>query len=181
MMSMKHEPIEKQVIGCHTRVAFLDNSVKPASAKVDTGAASSSVWASNLAIDDKGHLHFVLFDKDSRYYTGKEIVKEHYRIKVIRSSNGHEQIRYTVKLRVSIENRKFLATFTLADRSRNTFPVLIGSRLLKNKFLVDVSKGFIPEVYKNKSDSLTQLAQDNPKEFFNQYYAAQAAHGQKEQ
>lgn len=179
-MVMQRKLVEKQVIGRHAKVVFLDSGSAGVNAKVDTGADSSSVWASHLAMDDNGTLRFILFDKRSPYYTGKEIAKKQYTVKVVRSSNGHEQIRYSVKLRVSIDGRRFLATFTLADRSRNIFPVLIGSRLLKNKFLVDVSQGIVENTRKKKSADLTQLAKKNPKEFFNQQYASQATHNEKE-
>lgn len=177
---MQRNSADKQVIGRHTKVVFLDSGTAAVNAKVDTGADSSSVWASRLRMDDSGTLRFVLFDERSPYYTGKEIAKKHYNVKVVRSSNGHEQIRYSVKLRVSIEGRRFLATFTLANRSRNVFPVLIGSRLLKNKFLVDVSKGIIGDPHKKKSAELTQLSQEDPKKFFDQHYAIQPQHNEKE-
>jgi len=164
---------QKQIIGRHAQVAFLDNDTRSVPAKVDTGADSSSVWASELSIDEQGRLHFVLFARGSRYYTGKKITKEHYRVKVVRSSNGHEQVRYSVKLRVNIEERRFLATFTLADRSQNIFPVLIGTRLLRNKFVVDVSKGVIRDEQKVRSNQLTDLARRDPQEFFRQYYMTQ--------
>ena len=177
---MERDTTLKPVIGRHARVTFLDHSPKKVNAKVDTGADSSSVWASNLSIDKKGRLHFVLFNPTSSLYTGKEIVKDHYQVKVVRSSNGHEQVRYSVKLRVNIESRKFLATFTLADRSRNVFPVLIGSKLLKNKFVVDVARGIIEDAHKKKSRYLTELSRSDPKAFFDQYYATQHDTKQKE-
>jgi len=178
---MEIELGQKQVIGRHARVTFLDNSPRKVNAKVDTGADSSSVWASKLSVDHKGRLHFILFDTESRYYTGKEIIKEHYQVKVVRSSNGHEQIRYSVKLRVSVEGRRFLATFTLANRSQNIFPVLIGSKLLKNKFVVDVSRGIIQDAHKKRSRLLTELSRRNPKDFFDQYYVLQTIQNKKEQ
>lgn len=180
MMTMKQQPEDKQIIGRHTQVVFLESGATPVKAKVDTGADSSSVWASRLSVDEDGVLRFVLFDEDSPYYTGKQLTKRQYDVKVVRSSNGHEQIRYSVKLRVDIEGRRFIATFTLANRSRNVFPILIGSRLLKNKFLVDVSKNVIPDAHKKKGLELSKLAKEDPKKFFDQHYATQDHHNEKE-
>lgn len=162
-----------RVLGRHARVVFVNSGTQKVKAKVDTGADSSSVWASNLHVDKNGWLRFKLFDVGSPYYTGKEIVKKNYRIKMVRSSNGHEQIRYSVKLSIVVDGWKILATFTLADRSRNAFPVLIGCRLLKNKFLVDVSKGVINDVHKEKSSSLTELSRQDPRKFFEMHYTQQ--------
>jgi hypothetical protein len=170
---MNNKSKNVRIIGRHAKVVFVDNGPSKVKAKVDTGADSSSVWASNLWIDDKNRLHFTLFDKSSPLYTGKEIIKDKFNIKMVRSSNGYEQIRYSVKLRIRMDDWPMIATFTLADRSRNSFPILIGSRILKNKFLVDVSKGIIEDVHKVKSRSLTELSNKDPKKFFDKYYKKQ--------
>lgn len=163
-----------RTLGRHAKVIFVESDGRKIKAKVDTGADSSAVWASDIRIDEKDRLHFKLFDSSSPYYTGKDIVKSSYRIKMIRSSTGHEQIRYSVKLRIVIDGWKFLASFTLADRSRNAFPVLIGCKLLKSKFVVDVSRGIVEDVHKATSTSLTELSNQNPQLFFEKYYKPQA-------
>lgn len=179
-MSMTKANMDKQTIGRHTKAVFIDSGKQAVPAKVDTGADSSAVWASKLYIDDDGALHFVLFDEKSPYYTGKEIIRKRYTVKMVRSSNGHEQIRYSVKLRVTIEDRRFLASFTLANRANNAFPVLVGSRLLKGKFIVDVARGTIEDAPKKMSVTLTQLAKDDPKKFFEHHYSTQTIDKQKE-
>lgn len=164
-----------RILGRHASVEFLDSGPQKVRAKVDTGADSSSVWASNIYIDENDKLRFTLFEPVSEYYTGKEIVKEYFKIKVVRSSSGHQQIRYTVKLRVRLDGWLMLATFTLADRSKSSFPVLIGTKLLKNKFLVDVSKKSIQEqpALKAKGMKLTKISDSDPKKFFETYYKKQ--------
>lgn len=112
-------------------------------AKIDTGADSSSIWASQINMDLDGTLSFVLFDHTSPLYTGKKIRTRRYSVRTVRSSHGDTQIRYRVTLEVVIRGDKFITKFTLADRSRNQFPVLIGRRTLEGRFLVDVSKSSI--------------------------------------
>lgn len=109
-------------------------------AKVDTGALSSAISASNIHEKD-GELHFTLFDKHSRYYAGKEIVTKQYQTVNVENSFGHSQERYGVELRVSFCGKKFKTFFTLSDRSQKIYPVLVGRKLLKGRFLVDVTKG----------------------------------------
>lgn len=43
-----------------------------------------------------------------------------------------------MKLTVKLEERTIDALFTLADRTRQEYPVLIGRNLLRGNFLVDV-------------------------------------------
>lgn len=163
--------MEKIIIGRRAAIRFLDHDVSmQVPAKIDTGADSSSVWASNIFVDDHDKLHFTLFSEESACYTGKEIVKTHFKVKVVRSSNGQAQIRYSVKLRVKLSGKRVLATFTLADRSQNNFPVLVGCRLLVNKFIVDVSRGRYEESVQEESERLTEESDQNPHLFFEKYF-----------
>jgi len=107
-------------------------------AKVDTGADSSAIWATNIHEKD-GTLFFTLFEASSPYYTGEELHATKYRLASIKNSFGQAEARYKVILSVVIAGRRIRVRFTLANRKDNTFPVLIGRRTLKNKFLVDVA------------------------------------------
>lgn len=135
------EEKEKQVIGRYETVVFdAQKSIGLIPAKVDTGAFSSSIWATDIEFDDDGDLSFVFFGPSSPYYTGERVHIGTYEVKKVRSSSGHMQNRYVVLLSVRIAGRKIRGRFTLADRSSNTYPVLIGNRLIRYKFLVDVAK-----------------------------------------
>ena len=138
-------------------------------AKVDTGADSSSVWASQIEMSSNGVLSFVLFDKTSPLYTGEKIFVQEYRASVVRSSNGHEQIRYRVKMPASIGGHRIMTNFTLADRHANLFPVLIGRRTLKGRFLVDVSQMAIPKVHHPDTLKLNQELRQDPFQFHQKY------------
>jgi len=109
-------------------------------ARIDTGAKTSSVWASDIRITD-GQLRFVLFDSPSKHFNGHEVVTRSFDKRMVASSNGMSEERYVVKLVVVLHGRKINASFTLADRSSQAYPVLIGRNVLRGKFLVDVSQG----------------------------------------
>lgn len=129
------------IIGRAERVDFPDLRLEHVPAKVDTGADISTIWASSVVEKPDG-LHCIFFDKGSKYYTGEEIVvTKDYTITRVASSFGHKELRYKIKLRIRVSGRLVRATFTLSDRSRKTYPILLGRRLLKNKFLVDVAQG----------------------------------------
>lgn len=108
-------------------------------AKIDTGADSSSIWASQVK-EQKGSLSFVLFDRDSGFYTGQQISTKQYKIRSVKNSFGHAEFRYKVRLSAVLEGKKIKVWFTLANREDNRYPILIGRRTLSNKFVVDVSK-----------------------------------------
>lgn len=130
---------KRRLIGNSTRIIFPELYLADIPARVDTGARLSSVWAS--AEEEDGRLKVVFFGKDSPLYTGVPVYFGSYEQLVVASSMGHTQRRYVVKLLVSIGGKKIRASFTLANRSSQVYPILIGRNVLRGKFIVDVKVG----------------------------------------
>lgn len=161
----------KTVIGRTAYADFPTADIHHVPVKIDTGADSSSIWVSNLSMTESGVLKFSLFGEESPYYTGKLHEAKRYSARFVRSSNGTAQVRYSVKLSIILAGRRVRGTFTLADRSENTFPVLVGCKLLNGKFVVDVSKGKIrPEAAKERTHSLNEEMKKDPHAFFAKYH-----------
>src|ERR1700757_293689 len=130
------------IIGRAEKADLIDLGMKKVPVKIDTGADASSIWAH--AVEKRGdNLHVLFFGELSEFYTGEEHVfgKDEYTVTRIANSFGHREIRYKIKLRIKLKGRIIKGTFTLSDRSRKLYPILIGRSLLTKKFLVDVSKG----------------------------------------
>lgn len=132
----------KTIIGRAELVRFTELGDILVPAKIDTGADVSSLWASNIEETEAG-LVFALFNRSSRYYTGHVITvpKSQYHMTRIANSFGEKELRYVVKLRIELKGRRIKASFSLSNRSSKLYPILIGRRLLKGKFLVDVEAG----------------------------------------
>ncbi len=158
-----------EVIGRNAYVEFIGHTDK-VPAKVDTGADSSAVWATQIRMDEDHRLHFVLFDKGSPYYTGEEIIVENYNVSRVRSSSGHTQIRYRAVLSIRVAGRRVKASFTLADRSKNIFPVLIGRRTLAKRFVVDVAKAECVNSIPEKTQKLNEELKEDPYAFYKKYH-----------
>ncbi|MBR3353014.1 ATP-dependent zinc protease [Candidatus Saccharibacteria bacterium] len=160
---------QKSIIGSSELIDI--GKAKQVPAKIDTGADSSSVWASHIRVTKDGVLHFRLFDEGSPFYTSKAYKRKEYKVAVVRSASGHEQIRYRAYLPVVVGGRRIKALFNLSDRSRNNFPVLIGRRTIAYKFIVDVSHNntnIHPK--KNPKTSIIQKRlNENPHEFHKKY------------
>ncbi len=144
--------------------------VKNVPAKIDTGADSSSVWVSDLEVNKDGTLSFSLFGQTSELYTGERITSREYSVTVVRSSNGHEQIRYRMRLPLRLGGREIRANFTLASREKNNFPVLIGRKTLKGKFLVDVSIRKVDSIVNPRTASLNEELRADPFNFHQKYF-----------
>lgn len=143
-------------------------------AKIDTGADASSIWATNIHINDLGVLTFTLFGKSSPYFTGKVIKRRTFTAVKIRSSTGHEQIRYRVMIPIEISGRRIRVRFSLSNRSSNNYPILIGRRTLSNKFVVDVTKYEHISPAKTQSQSITDEMLRNPQKFHKKYHGNQS-------
>lgn len=160
----------KAVVGRNVRVDFGRRALG-VPAKVDTGADSSSVWATNIRVDKDGVLKFCLFGEGSPYYNGKVFKRTEFSVSQVRSSSGHQQVRYRTRFTITIKGRRIKAMFNLSDRGHNVFPVLIGRRTIAGKFLVDVQKYDItPEDRETVTRQLQiELAQD-PHAFYKKYH-----------
>jgi hypothetical protein len=141
----------KTVIGRVEKVKFPELGVV-LHARIDTGAQTSSVGVVS-AVESKKGLE-VIFAGDSADTTVTKTFR-HYERVVVASSMGHLQTRYKVILPIVMRGRRIRATFTLADRSTQVYPVLIGRRALNRKFIVDVSMGSpLKNIEQQRSEAL---------------------------
>lgn len=160
---------EKQVIGREVTVDF--SEVKKVPAKVDTGADSSAIWASDIFVDESHVLHYKLFDKKSPYYTGIEHTTTDYTVARTRSSLGEVAIKYLAKITIRLAGRKIKVKFGLSERSAHKYPILIGRRTLHGKFIVDVSQSaHLVKNSRDKTKKINTLMKKNPYKFFKEHY-----------
>lgn len=157
------------ILGRNTTVSF-GRRAKSVPAKVDTGADSSSVWASKIRVDKDGILKFALFGEGSPYYNGKIFKRTDYKVAMIRSASGHEQLRYRTHFTITINGRRIRTLFNLSDRSQHDFPVLIGRRTISGKFLVDVTLGEVAIATGRKTKLLNKELQKDPAKFHKKYH-----------
>jgi hypothetical protein len=112
-------------------------------ARIDTGAQTSSldVFAQQpFERDGKKWLYFSVKDPASEklIYFERPLL----RTAKIKRHGAEGMRRSVVRLKIILGNIEMEREFTLADRSRYTFPVLIGRNVLSGKYLVDVNRKF---------------------------------------
>ncbi|MBQ3305917.1 ATP-dependent zinc protease [Candidatus Saccharibacteria bacterium] len=134
----------KVIIGRAEEITFVNFSDEKIPAKTDTGAYRSAVHADNIKIDDAGTLHSRILGGHPVFNDmAFEVETNDYDVVHIANSFGDREDRYEVKLRVKVGGHIFTTPFTLADRSKNVYPVLLGRLMLNNRFLVDTSQSDI--------------------------------------
>jgi hypothetical protein len=129
---------DQGVVGRFEAVYILDGLGKDLSkviSKVDTGADSSSIHASDIEI---------IGDALRCRIAGQEMSFSDFFDKKIKSSNGLLQHRYMVKLPIRIGKVLYEMKVTLSDRSSMNYNMLIGRRFLKSYGLrVDVGRRYV--------------------------------------
>ncbi len=113
-------------------------------ARVDTGAATSSLDADGLKIFSKNGKKWVRFRIVDKYKSSEEIVLPVKRwVRIKQASNEEGSRRPVIETWVKIGERVDKTEFTLADRSHLSFPVLLGRSYIKTNALVDVSRHYV--------------------------------------
>lgn len=100
-------------------------------ARIDTGATSTSLDARKIKLKD----NFVEFKMRNDKKVKLQVLEYRY----IRTSVGRE-LRPVVLLDICLGSLHLLTQVTLTDRSHLKYALLIGRRVLKGNFVVDVSR-----------------------------------------
>jgi hypothetical protein len=131
---------DKKIIGRAETISLPLLGYEKVHARIDTGAKTTSIWASRAQLKD-GKLEVVFFGPPSLHFTGEVHTFDHFEEVVVASSNGQVQYRFKIRVLIKLRGKKIHAWVTLADRSTQVYPVLIGRNVLAGKFIVDVQRG----------------------------------------
>jgi len=129
---------EKLIIGRREEVDFPELGLYGITAKIDTGAYTTALHCHDIQ-ETNGVLHFKLLDPSHPEYNEQVHAFTEFTQKGIKNSFGEIEKRYLIKTSIKIGERRIKAIISLSDRGKMRYPVLIGRKLLKNRFIVDVS------------------------------------------
>lgn len=127
------------VIGRSERVDLPGLGLKGIHAKIDTGAYTCSLHCSVAEVVD-GQLEFILLDAEHPEFTGMKFRFKEFTQREIKNSFGIAETRYIIKTTVRVHTKLIRAEFSLSDRDKLRFPVLLGRKILRKRFLIDVTK-----------------------------------------
>jgi hypothetical protein len=142
-MKTKSTKRPKLIIGARDKIDLPEFNLLDLPCKVDTGAATSAIHCYKVQlreINGKEVISFRLLDPAHEAYNGKEFRTHNFKEKKITSSSGHSEYRYVIKSRIVLFGKEIETEFTLADRIRMRYPVLLGRKLLRRRFIVDVTQ-----------------------------------------
>ncbi|MEO7904775.1 MAG: RimK/LysX family protein [Candidatus Saccharimonadales bacterium] len=135
-----HEPVQpvRTTLGGFEPVTLLDFGNLELIAKVDTGAYSGAIYATNVRTkeDETGrpYLSFLLNGDVSQKGTAYDFYQ-----RTVRSAHGHLQERFVIRTYIQIQGRLYATEIGLSNRANMKYPMLIGRKFLRdNRMLVDV-------------------------------------------
>jgi len=145
---MARTDYHKVIIGRAEYMHFVDFEIADIPAKVDTGAYRSAAHADEIKLSEDGKtLSFRLLGGHTSFGSlATQMQTTQFSMVEIENSFGHREKRYEVKLRVKLGPKVFLAAFSLADRAKKLYPILLGRKMLNDRFLVDAAKTPIDRV-----------------------------------
>jgi hypothetical protein len=131
--------IRMRTLGRSDRVDLPKLGLYNVPAKVDTGAYNCSIHCSDVRVVN-GALEFCVLDADHPEYTGSKFTFRKFRQKQIRNSFGESELRYVIRTQIKIFERLIRAEFSLSNRGNLKFPVLLGRKILRDRFVIDVTQ-----------------------------------------
>ena len=134
---------EKQVIGRNDKIDLPELHLFELDAKIDTGAFTSAIHYHHAEVidrDGKKVLHFTLLDPTHPDYNDRSFYFEEFQERHIKNSFGVSEERFIITTVITIFGKDYTTDFSLSNRGNLKFPILLGRKLLKRGFVVDVSK-----------------------------------------
>lgn len=128
-----------KTLGRSDRVDLPGLGLENIHAKIDTGAYTCSLHCSTTEVVN-GKLQFVLLDEEHPEFTGRVYEFKKFDQREIKNSFGEAELRYVIKTKIKIFDHLIRAEFSLSNRGNLKFPVLLGRKILRNRFLIDVTK-----------------------------------------
>ncbi|MBS1558232.1 MAG: ATP-dependent zinc protease [Bacteroidetes bacterium] len=128
-----------KVLGRSDRVDLPELGLENIHAKIDTGAYTCSLHCSTAQVVN-GKLEFTLLDEEHPEFTGRKYTFKKFDRREIKNSFGEAELRYVIKTKIKIFDQLIRAEFSLSNRGNLKFPVLLGRKIVRKRFLIDVAK-----------------------------------------
>lgn len=144
---------DKVVLGSREWV-WLDAPQENFRARVDSGATTSSMHATDLVFFERNGDEWVRFnlsvddgatEESNRRMIEAPIVRW---VRIIQASSDEAERRPVIEAWMQVGNLREKAEFTLANRENMSYPILLGREFFKDIALIDVGRAYIQPKHK---------------------------------
>ena len=129
-----------KIIGSEEWCVFNELGIPAIKARVDSGAKTSSIQATNLKIISKGGQEWVKFEVSPLQENRSIAIECQAKLvdrRMVKSSSGISEERLVIKTPVTIGESTFDIELTLANRDTMEFRMLLGREALNERFIVN--------------------------------------------
>ena len=134
-----------QIIGSEEWCAFDGLKLPAIKARVDSGAATSSIQASEIKVVKHNNENWVKFQVNpiqDNLSIGVEYFAKVIGTRVVKSSTGIASKRFVIKTPLRIGDITFEVELTLANRDGMDFRMLLGREAINKRFMIDPAEKF---------------------------------------
>ena len=142
------------ILGSEEWCSFGELQIPAIKARIDSGAKTSSIQATNIKRVIRQGVPYVDFEvnpiQDNRsvsVFCSAKIIDT----RISKSSSGTTQKRYVIKTPLTIMGQTFEIELTLANRDSMDYRMLLGREAMNGRFLVDPSKHFLAGDFEEQS------------------------------
>ena len=132
----------KPTVGRSEKIHLPEFNLTAVDAKIDTGAYGCAIHCNLIEVvkhQGKKMLRIIPLRGFDHNYQGTAVYLPLTPKKRVKNSMGGIEERYIIKTKVTLFGEEIDTVFSLTDRSKMKFPVLLGRKFLQGRFLVDVS------------------------------------------
>lgn len=136
----------RPTIGWREWIALPELGIKSVKVKVDTGARSSAIHASNVEFFMRKGERWVRFDihpeqKDTRTTAHAEARLVDQR--TVRDSGGRSERRIVIRTQMRFLDEEWPIELTLTGRDTMGFRMLLGREAIRRRYVVDPARSFL--------------------------------------
>ena len=135
----------KDIIGRLENIDLPEFGLKEIIAKIDTGAYTAAIHTTSVTekeVDGKSIIEFSLLDEEHPEFTEDVYQVDNFKKKMVKNSNGVSELRYVVPTNIILKGKNIKVDLSLSNRKNLRYPILLGRKVIKKHFIVDVSKKF---------------------------------------
>lgn len=133
---------DKFLIGALEKINLNQLGITNLTARIDTGAKTSSLHAVNIQEIEKNGQAWVEFDCILDDHSEIHVSSPIEGVRLIKSSNGEER-RFVIESEMQLGEHSWPVKLTLSDRSSMAYPMLLGREAMAGRVIVDPSLDYL--------------------------------------
>ena len=156
---MKISKNNKQIIGWKEWINLESLALPAVKGKIDTGAKTSAIHASNIEtfyIEDIEYVSFEIHPLQKNKRLIRKCIARVIDRRMVSDSSGRKEKRIVIESILKIGSRSICIELTLTNRDNMIFRMLLGREAIKQlRMIVDVSRSFVQG--KQKKNAILKL------------------------